>query len=525
MFEKTVQANFTNHKTPAAGYYLNKHTKKYLKKRKFEDERNTRDSNCITYNLLYMPRILKTDLRRQYPVMFVNAINSCNNEYIQGFVNKFLRDDTTFILQAPSRHIPFKAISTGREKCRNVLFDRINDAPDICFELLSSQFKLRSDGTCTCYATFKYGGTAVLHVNPDKIQTILNFSQEDSNGILTLPNIFDIEALNLLNPSSMIVYNNDKKNVLSTVSTQIVKDETDCWNEIHIPVDSTPFIPTNHDNNNNPHRRQPGFPFPSEESDYLYNILDMALYPGRPRCLPQNSTDTLLLGFPFQCIGNFTFQLDDESLIAFVPTPTPTTIPSPLPTLLPSTLPTLLPTSTVQPSISPTTAPTYLPSVEPSCNPTVFPTTAPTVSPSMQPSDVPTVQPSLSPTTAPTYLPSVEPSCNPTVFPTTAPTVSPSMQPSDVPTVQPSISPTTAPTYLPSVEPSCNPTVFPTTAPTVSPSMQPSDVPTVQPSLSPTTAPTYLPSVEPSCNPTVFPTTAPTVSPSMQPSDVPTVQP
>ncbi len=49
---------------------------------------------------------------------------------------------------------------------------------------------------------------------------------------------------------------------------------------------------------------------PSEESDYMSNILDMALYPGRPRCLPQNSTDTLLLGFPFQ--------LDDESLIAFV---------------------------------------------------------------------------------------------------------------------------------------------------------------------------------------------------------------
>ncbi len=89
-----------------AGYYLNKHTKKYLKKRKLEDERNARDSNCITYNLLYMPRILKTDLRRQYPVMFVNAFNSCNNEYIQGFVNKFLRDDTTFILEAPCKTSP-----------------------------------------------------------------------------------------------------------------------------------------------------------------------------------------------------------------------------------------------------------------------------------------------------------------------------------------------------------------------------------------------------------------------------------
>lgn len=106
MFEKTVQANFTNHKPPAAGYYLNKHTKKYLKKRKLEDERNARDSNCITYNLLYMPRILKTDLRRQYPVMFVNAFNSCNNEYIQSFVNKFLRDDTTFILEAPCKTSP-----------------------------------------------------------------------------------------------------------------------------------------------------------------------------------------------------------------------------------------------------------------------------------------------------------------------------------------------------------------------------------------------------------------------------------
>ncbi len=103
MFHKSAQTQFTGKRPPVAGHYLNKHTKEQLKKRKLQEKICLRDANTLTYNLLYMPRILKTDLRRQYPVMFMNVFNSCNYDYMQGFVNRFLRDDTTFILEAPSK--------------------------------------------------------------------------------------------------------------------------------------------------------------------------------------------------------------------------------------------------------------------------------------------------------------------------------------------------------------------------------------------------------------------------------------
>lgn len=102
MFHKSAQTQFTG-RPPVAGHYLNKHTKERLKKRKLDEQICLRDATTLTYNLLYMPRILKTDLRRQYPVMFMNVFNSCNYDYMQGFVNRFLRDDTTFILEAPSK--------------------------------------------------------------------------------------------------------------------------------------------------------------------------------------------------------------------------------------------------------------------------------------------------------------------------------------------------------------------------------------------------------------------------------------
>ncbi len=104
MFVTKVQAQFTDRKPPTAGHYLNKHTKERLK-RKLEEEACSRDAATLTYNLLYIPRILKTDLRRQYPVMFMNVYNSCDYVYMKKFMDKFFRDDTQFIFQADSKLI------------------------------------------------------------------------------------------------------------------------------------------------------------------------------------------------------------------------------------------------------------------------------------------------------------------------------------------------------------------------------------------------------------------------------------
>lgn len=98
-------------KKPLAGHYLNYHTKQNLKKkRKFAqkggDEEGNNNNKCtLTYNFLYIPRILKNDLRRQYPVMFMNVFNSCDYQFMMKFIDKFLADNVQFILEAPGKSI------------------------------------------------------------------------------------------------------------------------------------------------------------------------------------------------------------------------------------------------------------------------------------------------------------------------------------------------------------------------------------------------------------------------------------
>ena len=108
---KCIKVLFTDTRKHVAGHYINKHTRKTVKRKSKEVEaedakeaRCLKDSATLTYNLLYIPRILKSDLRRQYPVMFMNVFNSCNRDVINGFAEKFFRDDTQFILEAPSKY-------------------------------------------------------------------------------------------------------------------------------------------------------------------------------------------------------------------------------------------------------------------------------------------------------------------------------------------------------------------------------------------------------------------------------------
>lgn len=95
---------YNNHYDKAiVGHYINKHTKKILKKRKLNQDESQHESATFTYNILYIPRILKNDLRRQYPVMFMNVFNACNYDYMMNFLDKFFHNDCKFVLDAPSK--------------------------------------------------------------------------------------------------------------------------------------------------------------------------------------------------------------------------------------------------------------------------------------------------------------------------------------------------------------------------------------------------------------------------------------
>eukprot|EP01040_Poterioochromonas_malhamensis_P008913 gene8913-9650_t len=326
---KSVTTKFTDCAQPNAGHYVNIHTKKQLKKKRKLDEttKSSSSSTVVTYNLLYIPRILKSDLRRQYPVMFMNAFNSCDYHYMRGFVDKFLRDDCRFIVEAPTRHLPMKAISYGKENCAKAWYDRMEDAPDLRFQLTSSQMKLRSDGSCTCVATFSYSGTAIIYVDPKKIQTILKYCQVNECGILTLPNPFTFassissnhkesssSSSSFSSSSSIFPHTSFDTSCLNHHLVQREIDEENRWNEVLLNLhDNNQYLKTM--NKLFLDHLDHSYSIPNEENEYLYSVFDNSLNLTRSSKKTLIPNTLLRLGFPFEFVGDLIFQLDEESRI------------------------------------------------------------------------------------------------------------------------------------------------------------------------------------------------------------------
>lgn len=219
----------------------------------------------------------------------------------------------------------------------------MNDAPDLCFELTSSQIRLRSDGSCTCSATFRYSGTALVYVDPNRLRTLLLICEESDAGILTLPTLFTPPSLADRSPNSVL----DKKNsspvssspppIYSTANVpnfdscwkahqetldplDILKDYLHRWDEIFAVTDLTKFqrvlTTFDHLQKNQKSYFQTDIIVPKEEKEYLYSLFDnaMGLMRQYPR-VPRNENETLQIGIPFQFIGDFTLQLDEDSRI------------------------------------------------------------------------------------------------------------------------------------------------------------------------------------------------------------------
>ena len=133
-----------------------------------------------------------------------------------------------------------------------------------------------------------------------------------------------------------------------------------------------------------------------------------------------------------------------KTLIAPVPTDTPTPVPTDSPTPVPTDSPTPVPTD------SPTPVPTDSPTPVPTDSPTPVPTDSPTPVPTDSPTPVPTDSPTPVPTDSPTPVPTDSPTPVPTDSPTPVPTDSPTPVPTDSPTPVPTDSPTP---ILPTVTP------------------------------------------------------------------------
>ncbi len=203
----------------------------------------------------------------------------------------------------------------------------MNDAPDLCFELTSSQFRLRSDGTCTCSATFRYYGTAIVYVDPNRLPTLLSYCEQREDGILIFPKSFpdSSSAKGRTPPSPRTPYalmkaldskgfygigSEESSSDKDIEGLNVLKDYNNRWNEIQVLSDRMNQLSLN-----NPKNLSNSSLFPPEEYEYSMKMFknEMSLIRQYPRL--KSNLATVALGIPFEFTGNFTFCLDEESRV------------------------------------------------------------------------------------------------------------------------------------------------------------------------------------------------------------------
>ena len=117
----------------------------------------------------HLPRIWKSDIRRQYATMFANVYNACDYNYMMKYIETFYRPDMTLALSKGNLE---RKECSGFDHCTTVWYERMHDAPDLAFELKQTQMKLRSDGTSVVSASFVLTGTKILTLTPDEMKKL-----------------------------------------------------------------------------------------------------------------------------------------------------------------------------------------------------------------------------------------------------------------------------------------------------------------------------------------------------------------
>lgn len=136
-------------------------------------------------NKLFLPRIVKQDIRRSYATMFSNVYNTCDFGFTMQFLETFCRPDALYSLRkiplyesavalevqdvrknVMLHHINAQVSNTqvccirGLEGIGKYWYHHMQESPDYVFKLEQIQFKLKSDQTgCV---TFTYANEGVL---------------------------------------------------------------------------------------------------------------------------------------------------------------------------------------------------------------------------------------------------------------------------------------------------------------------------------------------------------------------------
>lgn len=117
------------------------------------------------------PRILKSDFRRNYPIIWVNVFNACDYQQMMLHLNTYYERDVT-LQQRDLRPPEIKNMDTrpggttgsacGVSYLAEFWFKSMNIAPDLVCTLKHTFLKVRSDGTSVIKCCFALTGTKIL---------------------------------------------------------------------------------------------------------------------------------------------------------------------------------------------------------------------------------------------------------------------------------------------------------------------------------------------------------------------------
>lgn len=106
-----------------------------------------------------LPRIPKTDIRRNYGQMVANVFNSGSRSTMGGFLNQMMNPDGRYTLHSNGQKFQ---LARGREMLADYWFETMQESPDMIFRFEAKQIKVRSDGTAVLSGLYLFGGTLVL---------------------------------------------------------------------------------------------------------------------------------------------------------------------------------------------------------------------------------------------------------------------------------------------------------------------------------------------------------------------------
>lgn len=144
------------------------------------------------------PRILKTDIRRNYATMWTNVFNSCDYDYMMQYLSTFYDPEfhmrhfrKGLALMNPSWKCSKFPDFRGIPALAEFWYGQMTKSPDMVCKLINAQLSIRSNGTAVILTDFELHGTKVL--TADEVQkekeSIMQQKEKKKSHLVTVDDI------------------------------------------------------------------------------------------------------------------------------------------------------------------------------------------------------------------------------------------------------------------------------------------------------------------------------------------------